>query len=73
VSAPDEPTPVVHAVVAVRSMSVEIRSAVAWMTWCVATVAWAFGFVNGRAACASLLAATLIGMSTLQPKPRKHS
>lgn len=53
-----------------RSWSQEIRSAVAWVAFIVATVAWAFGFVNPKQAIASMMAATLIGLSAYQPTPR---
>jgi hypothetical protein len=55
-------------VVGQRPISVEIRSAVAWLTWIFGTVAWAFGFIDGKAAGAALLAGALVGISTYQPK-----
>ena len=70
---PEEPVKVTYEVMQARSLSVEIRSAVAWLTWTIATPAWAFGFIDARAAIASLTAGTLIGLSTQRTTPRRRS
>lgn len=53
-----------------RSLSAEIRSAMSWMTCIIAPVGWTFGLLNGRQAVAAVVAAALIGLSTVQPKGR---
>jgi hypothetical protein len=63
----DQPA-VALAAIKIRSLSVEIRSAAAWVAGIGALVALPFGYLDAKAACAAILFAAALGASTVQPK-----
>lgn len=53
-----------------RSLSREIRHCTAILTICIAPMAYAFGYLNGRAVSFAVTAALLLLISTVRPKPK---
>ena len=53
-----------------RTLSVEIRSAVAWLAFTAAGVGYPFGYLTLKASWALLVGAAVLGLSTVPPRSR---
>lgn len=67
----DKPEVRVTAVAVSRSLSAEIRSAVAWLAFTIAGVAYPFGYLDLRACWALTVGAAVLALSTVRPNTRR--